>query len=147
MEAQAHMDNVSMTFRNKGSEDMLVMGEGNQLKQVFINIIKNGVESIPENRNGHVCITLGSSDDHAFIYVEDNGTGMDPERVERLGEPFYSTKEKGTGLGLAVCQKIIQRHKGSLTFKTEKDVGTTVEIRLPLWKGSTCADAEERNVT
>ena len=58
--------------------------------------------------------------------------GMGPERLERIGELFYSTKEKGTGIGLAVCQKIIHRHNGEISFNSEKNKGTIVTIRIPL---------------
>lgn len=132
MEAQAHLDNVSIQYKNLAEKPLYVFGEGNQLKQVFINIIKNAVESIPENKDGNVSITLVTRDDDAHVIVADNGVGMEPERIDHLGEPFYSTKEKGTGLGLAVCQKIIERHKGHIHFQSEKEKGTAVEISLPI---------------
>lgn len=132
MEAQAHLDNVSIQYKNLAEKPLYVFGEGNQLKQVFINIIKNAVESIPENKDGNVSITLVTRGDDAHVIVADNGIGMEPERIEHLGEPFYSTKEKGTGLGLAVCQKIIERHKGHIHFQSEKEKGTAVEISLPI---------------
>ncbi|WP_282137606.1 ATP-binding protein [Rossellomorea aquimaris] len=132
MEAQAHLDNVSIQYKNLAEKPLYVFGEGNQLKQVFINIIKNAVESIPENKDGNVSITLVTRGDDAHVIVADNGVGMEPERIDHLGEPFYSTKEKGTGLGLAVCQKIIERHKGHIHFQSEKEKGTAVEISLPI---------------
>ncbi|MBM7649885.1 PAS domain S-box-containing protein [Bacillus ectoiniformans] len=132
MEAQANLENVSIQYDNQSDESLCVMGEGSQLKQVFINIIKNAVEAIPHTRKGKVAISLSQRGDQVFVVVEDNGMGMEPERVERFGEPFYSTKEKGTGLGLAVCQKIIERHKGEIAFHSEKGKGTRVEISLPL---------------
>ncbi|MFI8576231.1 ATP-binding protein [Rossellomorea aquimaris] len=132
MEPQAHFDNVSIQYKNLAEKPLYVLGEGNQLKQVFINIIKNAVESIPDNKDGYVSITLVTRDDDAHVIVADNGVGMEPERIGHLGEPFYSTKEKGTGLGLAVCQKIIERHKGHIHFQSEKEKGTAVEISLPI---------------
>ncbi|MGF3104248.1 ATP-binding protein [Rossellomorea sp. DUT-2] len=132
MEPQAHFDNVSIQYKNLAEKPLYVLGEGNQLKQVFINIIKNAVESIPDNKDGNVSITLVTRGDDVHVIVEDNGVGMEPERISHLGEPFYSTKEKGTGLGLAVCQKIIERHKGHIHFQSEKEKGTAVEISLPI---------------
>jgi PAS domain S-box-containing protein len=132
MEAQAHLDNVSIQYENKVEKPLYVLGEGNQLKQVFINIIKNAVESIPDYKDGIVSITLEERASAAHVIVTDNGVGMDPERIGHLGEPFYSTKEKGTGLGLAVCQKIIERHKGHIHFLSEIEKGTAVEISLPI---------------
>ncbi len=132
MEAQANLDNVSIKYNNLAERPINVLGEVNQLKQVFINIIKNAVESIPNYKDGRVTITLQERDMEAHVIVSDNGIGMEPERLEHLGEPFYSTKEKGTGLGLAVCQKIIERHKGHIHFQSEKEIGTAVEIILPI---------------
>jgi PAS domain S-box-containing protein len=132
MEAQANLDNVSITYMNLSEKPLYVLGESNQLKQVFINIIKNAVEAIPTCMDGRVLITLEEHGTNAQVIVKDNGVGMEPERIEHLGEPFYSTKEKGTGLGLAVCLKIIQRHKGNIHFQSEKEKGTAVEISLPI---------------
>ncbi|MCA0150075.1 PAS domain S-box protein [Rossellomorea vietnamensis] len=132
MEAQANFDNVSITYENLSEKPLYVSGESNQLKQVFINIIKNAVEAIPASRDGKVSITLEEQGTNAQVIVKDNGVGMEPGRIEHLGEPFYSTKEKGTGLGLAVCKKIIQRHKGHIHFQSDKEIGTAVEISLPI---------------
>ncbi|WP_200908416.1 ATP-binding protein [Rossellomorea vietnamensis] len=140
MEAQANLDNVSIIYENLSEKPLCVLCESNQLKQVFINIIKNAVEAIPPSRDGRVSITLVQHGTDAHVIVKDNGVGMDPERIEHLGEPFYSTKEKGTGLGLAVCQKIIERHKGHIHFQSEKQKGTAVEISLPVKESETTSD-------
>ena len=66
------------------------------------------------------------------VQVIDEGKGMPKDRLTRIGEPFYTTKEKGTGLGLMVSHKIISNHKGSISYDSEEGKGTTVEIRLPL---------------
>ena len=65
------------------------------------------------------------------LTVTDNGIGIEQERLEWIGEFILSTKEKGTGIGLAVCHKIIHRHQGKITFESEKNKGTTVTIRIP----------------
>jgi signal transduction histidine kinase len=132
MEAQANIDNVSIHYKPYEIEPLYVMAEANQLKQVCINIIKNAVEAIPHDQNGKVSISLDRQDGEALVIVSDNGVGMDPERIETIGEPFYSTKEKGTGLGLAICKKIIEKHQGKIVFHSEKQKGTVVEISLPL---------------
>ena len=66
------------------------------------------------------------------ISLTDTGIGIPPERLNKLGEPFYSLKEKGTGLGLMVSYKIIENHHGSIQFKSKEGYGTTVEISLPI---------------
>ncbi|MGM0846116.1 MAG: ATP-binding protein [Bacillota bacterium] len=130
MKAQANLSNVEMKFIPCNGS-MYVNADQNQLKQVLINIIKNGVEAIEEH--GLVRVETVKTDHHALIKIQDTGAGMDQERINRLGEPFYSTKEKGTGLGLAVCKKIIERHQGEITYQSEKGKGTIVTISLPLF--------------
>ncbi|MGD6966024.1 ATP-binding protein [Rossellomorea vietnamensis] len=130
MEAQANLDNVEIDFAPSQVGPMFVNADQNQLKQVLINIIKNGVEAIDDH--GFVKVVTAKTETKALIKVQDSGAGMDQERIDRLGEPFYSTKEKGTGLGLAVCKKIIERHQGEITYESEKGKGTTVTITLPL---------------
>ncbi len=64
--------------------------------------------------------------------MKDEGCGIPKERLQRLGEPFYSSKEKGTGLGLMICYKIIEEHKGEIVIDSEEDKGTIVDIWLPI---------------
>jgi len=100
---------------------------------LVINIIKNSIEAIKDN--GEIEISLQIIDGQAVVSVSDNGMGMGPERLERIGEPFYSTKEKGTGIGLAICRKIVHRLQGEMDFESEINKGTTVTIRIPLATG------------
>jgi len=102
-----------------------------QLKQVFINIIKNGIEAMPDG--GILRIEARPQEDGKGILLRicDNGCGIPEEALSRLGEPFYSTKPNGNGLGLMVTQQIIANHKGTIEFRSEPGKGTTVEIRLP----------------
>lgn len=130
MEIQASLDNLKLTFFTDHQNPYIVFGDDIQLKQILINIIKNSFEAV--NAEGVVTISLSKTDTEAVIVIEDNGYGMEPEIIEKIGVPFYSTKERGTGIGLAVCQKIIQRHKGKMIFKSEKNVGTAVTITIPL---------------
>ncbi|MGM7636050.1 PAS domain S-box protein [Bacillus sp. Hm123] len=114
-------------------EPLMVICEQKQLKQVFINLIKNAIEAIPSG--GQIFIrTMVKSNGFVCIEVEDNGIGISKERIERLGEPFYSSKEKGTGLGLVVSFKIIENHKGTIQISSEEGNGTTVQMLLPLVK-------------
>ncbi|MBM7655266.1 EAL domain-containing protein [Neobacillus cucumis] len=110
----------------------LVMCDANQMKQVLINLCKNSFEATDIKDNGFIGIKAFINQDHLIIQIRDNGVGISEERLKRLGEPFYSNKEKGTGLGLMTCFRIIKQHKGTLTFDSKENQGTTVEIRLPL---------------
>jgi PAS domain S-box-containing protein len=105
--------------------------EKNQLKQVFLNIIKNAIEAMPEGGEIQINLQKGTEGE-CIISFQDQGCGIPEEILPRLGEPFYTLKEKGTGLGLMICHKIIKQHQGSITYKSKAQEGTFVEIKLPL---------------
>jgi two-component system sporulation sensor kinase A len=95
-----------------------------------MNILKNAIEAMPNG--GEINIYAYSKvDGTVIIQVIDQGQGISEEELTRLGEPFFSLKENGTGLGLAVCNRIIEAHKGTLSFKSKLNEGTTVEICIP----------------
>ncbi|MDR7078912.1 PAS domain S-box-containing protein [Neobacillus niacini] len=104
--------------------------EENQLKQVFINLLKNAIEAMPSGGSIDVKVKV-KEEGKISIQIIDQGIGIPKERIPTLGEPFYTTKEKGTGLGLMTCYKIIESHNGLLTISSEINEGTTIEIILP----------------
>jgi PAS domain S-box-containing protein len=107
-----------------------VNGEENQLKQVFLNLLKNAVEAMPNGGNIDVKVRV-EEEGKISVRVSDQGVGIPEERLPTLGEPFYTTKEKGTGLGLMTCFKIIESHNGELKIYSEVGKGTTVEVTMP----------------
>lgn len=102
--------------------------EKKQLKQVLINLVKNSIEALPYG--GKIRIKLEQDSFSIRIRIIDNGLGLSKDKIARLGEPFYTTKEKGTGLGLTVCFKIMKNNHGSLTFHSKKNLGTVVDMNL-----------------
>lgn len=108
----------------------LIKCESNQMKQVFLNIIKNAIEAMPNG--GQLQIVMRAQVDVVTIQFTDTGPGIDPDRVARIGEPFYTTKEKGTGLGLMVTRKIIENHNGTFHIESKLGVGTIVRVVLPV---------------
>jgi nitrogen fixation negative regulator NifL len=105
--------------------------EPNQLKQVFINLIKNAIEAMPNG--GEICIQAAkANEDEVVVRVADQGCGIPDEVIQRLGEPFFSTKENGTGLGMMICHKIIQDHGGRLDIRSKVNKGTVVSVVLPV---------------
>lgn len=103
----------------------------NQMKQVFIHILQNALEAM--KNGGIIKIHLQRIDsDSIKVSFIDKGYGISIERIRKIGEPFYSTKEKGTGLGLMFCHKIVQEHGGSIEMKSEVNKGTTVDVILPI---------------
>lgn len=104
--------------------------EPNQLKQVFINVVKNAIEATEVG--GKVTVQLQQLDDNQIvIHICDTGRGIPKAMLSRLGEPFFTTKQSGTGLGLMVCKRIIENHHGQLEIASEVGRGTTVSITLP----------------
>ncbi|PEZ02502.1 PAS domain-containing sensor histidine kinase [Bacillus sp. AFS018417] len=132
LESEANLKNIEM-MKQLESTHVAINCEENQLKQVFINIIKNSLDAI--SSNGKISIqTRLLSDNQVLIRFSDNGCGISPELLARLGEPFYTTKEKGTGLGLLVSNKIIKDHHGSMNITSEINKGTIVDITLPIYR-------------
>jgi PAS domain S-box-containing protein len=128
LDGQANMNNVQI--KTQFELDMvMVRCEENQLKQVWINIIKNAIEAMP--KGGELLIKTQSIDDNLVISFIDQGIGIPDAIISKLGQPFYTTKEKGTGLGYMVSKKIIENHNGSITISSEENKGTIIEVSLP----------------
>ena len=129
LDSEAKMSNVQLTLL---ADDDLpeVIGEANQLKQVFVNIMKNSIEAMPGG--GVLTIKLERNADNTLILqFIDQGCGIAEEDLLRLGEPFFTKKANGNGLGLMISQQIITAHKGSIVFRSELGKGTCVEISIP----------------
>jgi PAS domain S-box-containing protein len=127
---QAIMQNIQFNLSVEDSS-FFITGEKNQLKQVLLNILKNAIESMPEGGNIHINLQK-VNEGECTLSVQDEGCGIPEELLPRLGEPFYTLKEKGTGLGLMICNKIIKQHHGSITYQSKAQQGTLVKIKLPL---------------
>lgn len=129
LETQANLNNVSIVA-DLGQEERYILCEENQMKQVFVNLLKNGIEAMPNG--GLLRLELRKCEaDKVKIRFEDHGSGISPELLQKLGQPFYTTKEKGTGLGLMVSFKIIETHNGTIQFKSKLGEGTVIDITLP----------------
>lgn len=103
-----------------------------QFRQVFINLVQNAIEAMPEGHDGLVTVHgEGGGSSPWRIVVEDNGPGIPPEIQEKIFQPLFSTKAKGTGLGLAVVAGIVERHGGSLTVESKVSEGTRFIVTLP----------------
>ncbi|WP_281375907.1 PAS domain-containing sensor histidine kinase [Anoxybacteroides tepidamans] len=128
--AQAMMHNVQIIADFEENLPWIYC-EPNQLKQVFINILKNAIEVM--KKGGDVHVRIQKADHHYIrISVTDQGCGIPQDKIKKLGEPFYTTKERGTGLGLMVSYKIIEEHQGKIDVESEVGVGTTFHITLPM---------------
>ena len=105
-----------------------------QIDQVFLNLIVNAAQAMPEGKMGLIDIRTDCDDTHVWIEVQDNGPGIPPEILKKIFDPFFTTKDPGTGtgLGLSVSTNIIQQHGGTLDVDSTVGVGTTFKITLPI---------------
>jgi PAS domain S-box-containing protein len=118
-------------------KDELMEADPLQLKELFANVLNNSCDAITD-KSGVIEIKAKNRENkYANIEIRDNGVGIEKENMERILEPFFSTKSKGTGLGLTVCQQIIKLHDGSIALTSEKGKGTVVTIKLPFKRVNT----------
>ena len=135
------MSNTDKTFRlSKGKLSSDVSGDEEQLNRVFINLIKNSIESIDEKKSkkadfkGEISIDIKADSDYIYVAIVDNGVGFEHVDKAKMLTPYYTTKKKGTGLGLAIVTKVISDHNGTILFNSIKN-GAKVDIILPKYYG------------
>lgn len=120
--------NIKIEFLNK--EEIYINIDYNKIKQVLINIIKNAVEAIKDK--GLIKINTYTNKNNVYIEIIDDGIGMDEETINKMTELFFTTKQNGTGLGVALSNEIIKCHQGTITYNSKINKGTKVTITLPL---------------
>jgi signal transduction histidine kinase len=127
-ESQTNLRNI--TIYSELDDSYEIMCNPNEIKQVLINIFQNAIEAI--GSNGDIFIYLRNVPESGVeISFIDNGCGIEEERLKKIGEPFFSTKEKGTGLGLLTSNRIIEKHNGTIKITSEVNKGTEVRVFLP----------------
>lgn len=127
MEPQALLNGIKVT-KNVKHQDARILGDENQLKQVLINYIKNAIEAMPNG--GEIQVDLTQNVGQVCVTITDEGGGIPPDIQARMGEPFFTTKENGTGLGMIVSHQIIKEHKGDIRLSSNNE-GTCIEVILP----------------
>lgn len=121
-------------------DNLQIETDRNQLKQAIVNLIKNAIEATQDG--GMVSVSLYGKDGHAVIEITDNGRGMSQEQLSRIGTLFYTTKERGTGLGTCVSLRIINEMSGRVFYSSELEKGTKVTLILPISKKCCSLQAE-----
>lgn len=121
-------NDIILSFPN---EPLMVFGDKNQLTRVFNNIIKNAIQAIPEDKQGHIEIDLSHQDGFHKISIKDNGTGIPIDQIERIFVPNFTTKSSGSGLGLAMSKSIIEKIGGKIYFSSSENEGTIFTIEIP----------------
>lgn len=119
------------TFTTDIPEDpAMVFMDRDKIIQVLINLIRNAFQAMETTGNVHFSLRIDKMT--AIIQVQDTGKGIAKDVIDQIFDPFYTTKEEGTGLGLSLCQKIVEDHGGSIYVCSEINIGTTFTVRLPL---------------
>ena len=115
----------------KYNGELYIMGDYDRLKQVLVNIIKNAYEA----NSDRITITTNVTNKYVKIIIEDNGDGILPDNLKKVGEMFFTTKASGSGIGINLSKEIISLHNGEIKYDSVVDKGTKVMIKLPIEKG------------
>ena len=115
-------------------DEVFIEGDFNRLKQVIVNIVKNSMEARKDNDKLSLDIVTKLENGEFSVSITDNGVGMDMSELNNIGKSFYTTKTKGTGLGVLLSKEIIELHEGNIVYESEKGSGTTVTISFPVLK-------------
>lgn len=127
---KAMLDNLRIDLNFNREDDLVVYADYLRLNQVIVNIIKNSYEALEEKEDNKL-ITVNQYSDNKYVYIEieDNGPGVTNDELIKLGEPFYTTKQKGTGLGLTLSKEIMQAHKGDLKIESKNGFKVLLSIK------------------
>jgi signal transduction histidine kinase len=128
---QPELDNRGLNVKLKLARDLPVAPmDTTQMQQALVNLIKNAMQAM--TRGGTLTLATGESADGVWVSVADTGCGIPREQLSRIFEPFYTTKKKGTGLGLMIVQRILRAHGGRIELESHVGRGTTFRLWLPL---------------
>ncbi|MDW7615409.1 ATP-binding protein [Peribacillus simplex] len=128
LETNAILNNIQI-HKNYDTEPIFIYFDENQIKQVLINMIKNSIESMPNG--GNIFVSVNEKNGGVFLSILDEGEGIPENSLQKVGEPFFTTKTSGTGLGLSVCFRIIEKHGGKVFITSELKKGTKIVCVFP----------------
>ena len=128
MDLSAQTKNIEI-IKNYPQEKFECLIDAEQFRQVVLNLLRNSVQALPEG--GKIEVMTRPIKDKVIFKISDSGVGMDEQTQKKLFNPFFTTKEGGTGLGLSTVKKIVDAHKGEIEIESEKSKGTTVTVSLP----------------
>lgn len=136
-EAEIHNISIEQDFGNNIPNCQI---DRQEIKQLFLNISKNAIEAMPEGGNLGVRMQFAQGDssrkeDRVCVEISDTGVGISETEIQYIFRPFYSTKPKGTGLGLPFCRRVVEEHGGEISLKSKVKRGTTFTVILPIRQG------------
>lgn len=132
IESECLLHGIDFDYKLYDNDGYLYVNES-MMKQVMLNLLRNTIEAYDKDtKDRYFRLHAGKDDDKFIMLIEDNGPGMSEQVMASLGEPFYTTKETGTGIGIPICQKIIKEHNGEFFIDSKQNQGTKITIQLPL---------------
>ena len=133
---ETRAEDAGVTLELTGDEALVLDADARKLRQALLNIVLNAIQASPSGATVRLAVSK-SCGEGARLTVRDDGTGMTPEVLDRIRKPYFTTKEGGTGLGVAVARGLVEQHGGRLEYKSAPGIGTTVTISLPM-KATPC---------
>ena len=127
--SQCERQRVVWVQEDTASPCFSVSADRGQMQQVVLNLVLNALQAMPQG--GEIRVGVESFEEYGLLYVQDNGPGIPKETQERIFVPFFTTKKEGTGLGLFIVQRIINNHRGKISFTSSAAGGTTFQILIP----------------
>ncbi|MCK9320605.1 MAG: HAMP domain-containing histidine kinase [Bacteroidales bacterium] len=129
-----NQDNIKINYSNPFANTIQVIGDKQQYIRIFNNLIKNSVQALHNKEDGLIEIFVEKEDDHCKISIKDNGSGINPENIDKVFSTQFTTKTDGSGLGLSIVKSIIEMIGGEIDFVSQENKGTTFNVYLPIWK-------------
>jgi two-component system NtrC family sensor kinase len=130
-----HLEASGVTIEEDFATDIgFIPLDEEQMKQVFLNLVSNAFQAMPEG--GKLNLRTARAGDKVTVSFADTGTGIAPENMDRVFDPFFTTSSAGTGLGLSVSLGIVQEHGGQITVESEEGQGSTFTVWLPAGTGA-----------
>jgi nitrogen fixation/metabolism regulation signal transduction histidine kinase len=134
IELYENHDRIKISFDEGDCGNVMINADREQLSRALINLIKNGIQAIPEEREGKIRISLKRKAHNVIIAVADNGTGISLELQEKMFSPNFTTKSSGMGLGLAIVKNIAENFNGRVWYETVIHEGTTFFLEIPVFE-------------
>jgi len=128
----ANTENVKIKSNYNNFKEVIIIADNKQLSRALINLTKNAIQAIPQNKEGKIDICIVKDNDIVTIKIKDNGTGISEELKEKLFMPSFTTKSSGSGMGLPIVKNIIESANGKIWFETELNIGTAFFIEFPI---------------
>ena len=119
-----------ITF-SSSKKEIIAKFDRTQLIRVVTNLVKNGIQAIPEGQEPEIIVNVSEEDNNVILSIKDNGIGIADENRNKVFEPKFTTKTSGMGLGLAMVKNIVNTYNGSITFTSHKNNGTTFIVKFP----------------